>query len=128
MWSAITQVTTGFTLIAFIVAVVAWAYRSRLLYRARLIESTPETERTALVERALDLLVLDSAGLTREQKYLLARRQIAVRERRVRGAAVVGSLIAVLLAALGAYAIGRGHPGLDSRALRTEIRATRRVP
>jgi hypothetical protein len=114
MWSAITQVTTGFTLVAFIVSVVAWVYRSRLLYRARLIESTPESERAALVERALDLLLLDSTGLTREQKYVLARQQIAARERRVRTAAIVGSLIAVLLAALGAYAIARLSAGSGS--------------
>jgi len=107
MWSAITQVTTGVTLIAFIVAVTAWNYRSSLLYRARLIESTPASERAALVERALDLMLLDSAGLTKEQKYLLARRQIAARERRVLATAVLGSLIAMLLAALAAYAIAQ---------------------
>jgi len=121
MWSAITQVTTGFTLIAFIVAVAAWAYRSSLLYRARLIESTPSSGRTALVERALDLMLLDAKGLTREQKYLLVCRHIAARERRVRMVAVAGSLIAVLLAALAAYAIGRmaGAPAPSARTPRS---------
>ena len=127
MWSAITRVTTGFTLIAFIVAVTAWVYRSSLLYRARLIESAPPCERTPLVERALDLMLLDSAGLTREQKYLLIRQHIAARERRVRAVILAGSLVAVLLAALAAYAIARmaGEPNSLGARGRTSSPATK---
>jgi hypothetical protein len=107
LWTAATQVKTGVTLVAFGVAVAAWLYRSSLSRQEHLIRSAAEGDRARLVENALEFFRVDTQDLTKEQQYQLALRQIRARERRFRVAAVVISLVAVLFAAVTAYAVAR---------------------
>jgi hypothetical protein len=67
-------------------------------------------QRAPLVESALEVFRVDTGGLTKEQKYQLALRQIHARERRFRTVARVVVLLALLLAGVSAYAIARTMP------------------
>lgn len=63
MWTAIKYVGSAVTLVAFVAAVAAWLYRSRLLEKERLLRTVPEQERAALVERTLVLFKVDAERL-----------------------------------------------------------------
>ena len=58
MWEAINYVSSGFTLVAFIVAVGAWVYTSKIRERERLLKTAPENERTLLVQNASEYVAL----------------------------------------------------------------------
>lgn len=105
MWTAIKYVGSAVTLVAFIAAVAAWLYRSRLLSRERLLRTAPEQERAALVERTLVLFKVDAERLKRDQRYDLALRQIQGQASRYRTTAAVVVTIAVLAAALTSIAL-----------------------
>jgi hypothetical protein len=107
MWKAITYVSSGITLIAFICAVAAWIYRTKILERERTIRLAPENARSALVERTLEFFSVDTVGLTRQQKYDLALHQIHARAARFRTTAIVIVIIAFLASGVGAFAILR---------------------
>lgn len=105
MWEAIQYVTTSLTLVAFLVTVIAWAYKSKSEERERLIKTAAEDKRSDLVRSALEFFDVDTTGLTKQQKYELALAQIHARARRFRITAMVVCVLAVILAAVSAYAI-----------------------
>src|SRR6266496_5531143 len=107
MWQAIQYVGSGFTLAAFVVAVIAWVVKSRSEARERLIGSARETERAELVRDALEFFRVDTTGLTKAQQYQLALEQIRQRAQRFRIVAMVVCTIAVLGAGVAIYAILR---------------------
>ena len=53
MGRAITHVSSGITLAAFICAIAAWIYIARILEKENLIRQAPEAARSALIERTL---------------------------------------------------------------------------
>ena len=106
-WEAIAYVGSGLTLAAFIVAVAAWVYRTKILERERTLRLAPDNERAQLIERTLEFFDVDTGGLTREQKYNLAVHQIRERAGRFRITAVVVVTIACLAAGVSAFAILR---------------------
>lgn len=108
MWQAIQYVGSGFTLAAFVVAVIAWIVKSKSEERERLIGSARETERADLVRDALEFFRIDTTGLTKAQQYQLALEQIRERARRFRIVAMVVCTIAVLGAG-ATYAILRSN-------------------
>jgi hypothetical protein len=98
-FEAIQYVGTPIALVAFVVAVLAWVYRSRLAERRRLIETAPEGERAKLLDATIrDFTTVNTETLTREQRYQLALRLIEERSARTRVLAVVGVLTAAILA------------------------------
>lgn len=105
MWKAITYVSSSLTLIAFAIAVAAWTYRNKLLQIERLIRSAPEDSRPALVEQALEFFPVDTQNLTKQQKYLLALKQIQERSTRFRITSIVVVIIAIIFASLTIFAI-----------------------
>jgi hypothetical protein len=107
IWSVIPKITSGVALLAFVVAIAAWMYRTRLVQRGSLIRSATETDRARLVESALEFFHINTEGLSRDQKYQLALQQIRARERRFFVAAAMISLAGILLAIDAAYAIAR---------------------
>lgn len=107
MWEAIQYVTTGLTLVAFLVTVIAWAYKSKSEERERLIKTASEDKRADLVRSALEFFDVDTTGLTPEQKYELALAQIHARAQRFRTTSIVVCVLAVILAAVSAYAISQ---------------------
>lgn len=98
MWNAISYVSSAVTLLAFIAAVIAAVLRTKILQKERLIKNVPEKDRAQLVERTLEFFSIDTASLTRGQRYDLALRQINARAARFRTTAIVTVIIAVLAA------------------------------
>jgi len=98
-FQAIQYVGTPLALVAFLVAVAAYAYRHRLVERRKLIETAPEAERARLLDATLrDFTTVNTETLTREQRYQLAQRLIDERAARTRIMALVGVGVALILA------------------------------
>jgi hypothetical protein len=105
MWNAISYVTSGLALVAFMAAVTAWSYRSKTQERERLIRSAKEGDRGELVRNALEFFNIDAVGLTKEQQFRLALEQIQARGRRFMISAGVVCFLAVVAVTIAAYAI-----------------------
>lgn len=91
-------------LVAFIAAAASRFLKARLAERRKLIESAPESERGALIESALrDFGVVQSTGLTREQRFELIRRLIDQRLSTYKLVALVLVIGAVVLATVAIY-------------------------
>jgi hypothetical protein len=106
-FQAIQYVGTPIALVAFAIAVAAYAYRSRLVERRRLIEAAPEGERGRLLDATIrDFTTVNTETLTREQRYTLALRLIDERAARFRmttyAAVATAALLAVVVLALPA--------------------------
>lgn len=121
MWEAIQYITTGLTLVAFLVTVIAWTFKSKSEERERLIKAASEDKRADLVRSALEFFDVDTAGLTKEQKYEIALAQIHARAQRFRTTAIVVCVLAVILAGISAYAISQNgskpHPPEEPKAV-----------
>jgi len=96
MWQAITLVSSGLTLTAFLAAVVAWVYKSKADERERLIRTAKLDQRADLVRNALEFFDVDTAGLTKEQQYNIAIEQIHARAHRFK---LVAALVCFLAGA-----------------------------
>lgn len=105
IWTAIKYVSSGITLVAFIVAVTAWVYRASILQKERQIRQAPESARGDLVESALEFFRVDTSGLSAKQQYDLALEQIHAKALRFRSTAIVVVIIAFFGAAVGVVAI-----------------------
>jgi hypothetical protein len=101
MWDQIRNVSSGVTLVAFIIAAGVFAYRSWLQQRERLIKSTAERDRGPIVEQTLEFFAVDTSGLTTKQRYELALEQIKSRERRY----LVTAIVIVCLALVAALVV-----------------------
>jgi hypothetical protein len=115
MWRGITYVSSAITLIAFIAAVAAWMYRQNALEKVRLIRSAPADRRPDLVNRALEFFDIDTSGLTRDQQYDLAVRQIDARAARSRNA--VMTILAICLIAMGTTAFAVWHQSAEKDSI-----------
>ena len=101
-FEAIRFVGTPIALIAFIVAVGAYVYRSSLLSRRKLLEAAPPDDRARLLEATIrDFSQIQTENLTRDQRYQLALRLIEERAARFRTMALVGVVLSAFLAASG---------------------------
>jgi len=116
MWQMIAYVSSGVTLAAFVVAAGAWIYSRRTQQKLELIQSAPESERTGLVQDALEFFRIDTTGLTRQQRYDLALTQIQARASRFKLSAFVIVIISILAASVTAFAISRSSASSDDRA------------
>src|SRR5205085_8666798 len=103
MWNSIAYVSSGLTLVAFIIAASVWIYRKWLLQKERLIRQAPESERAKLVENALEFFNVDTVGLTKEQRYNLAIRQIHDKAVRFRITAFVVVIVAFLATGISIF-------------------------
>ena len=108
MWTAISYVSSGVILVAFLAAVGAWLYRSKMVQLESLIGSAAEADRAQLVANALEVFHVDSSGLTKAQQYQLALEQIRARQERYRLIAVVIIIVSILAAAVAVFAIVNG--------------------
>ncbi|WP_431280593.1 hypothetical protein ACQW02_14345 [Humitalea sp. 24SJ18S-53] len=111
MWSVIGVVSSGLTLAAFMVAVAAWVYKSRLDHRERILKTTPPDKRGAAALEILEASRIDPGNLSQSQRFDIARRELEMKAARFRTTAIIISFIGVLGFALAIYAIGRTSPG-----------------
>lgn len=105
LWKAIAYVGSGITLFAFVAAVAAWVYRTKLLEAERIIRLAPKNQRASLIEKKLQSFNVDTSRLTNQQKYSLLIHQNLEQARRYRTRAIVVVVIAILAASVSAFAI-----------------------
>lgn len=111
MWSAIATVTSGLTLVAFLIAAVVAALRTWLRHRERQLIAAPPPARAALVQALNNSFLisarpLSTTKLSPEQAYELLLAQLRARSDRFR----ITSLVIVLLALVaGGVTIGAVH-------------------
>lgn len=105
-WEAIKYVSSGFALCAFVVAALLTYLKNRSQEERRRIESAPPDDRADLVAKTLEIFNVDTTGLTRQQQFEIAMRQINGRIERFRLIAIVVVVLAVTGAGLSAYALG----------------------
>jgi hypothetical protein len=98
-FEAIKYVTSAITLVAFLAATIAWAYRYRLKSRKQTIELAEPAARADLVERTLEFFPVHTDGLSNEQKRELAIKQIDARTERFR-VSIKAALVVAGIAAL----------------------------
>lgn len=110
MWEAITYVSTGVTLAAFLAAVGAWLLKAKADERERLIRTAHPDHRADLVRNALEFFHVETRGLTREQQYSIAIEQIHARAQRFKLLAGLVCVLAVVAAGVGLYSIGNRQP------------------
>lgn len=123
MWQAIGLVSSGITLVAFIVAVAAWVYRQHAVRDERLIKAAAEADRAKLVSDALEFFNVDTQKLTKDQRYEIAIEQIRARARRFLIACVVVVIVAFLAVGVATFAIMRqgGDDGDGRRNVGNEV-------
>lgn len=110
-WQAISLVSSGATLAAFITAAIAWITNRRLAREERLIATAAEAKRAQLVADALEVFHVDTASLTKQQRYDIAIRQINQRARRFETVAVAVVLLAVIAAIVAVYSLKQSYTG-----------------
>lgn len=98
MWTAIESVSSLVTLVAFVVAVFAYSIRNKALQRKKLIETAPESERAALIDKTLEFFDVDTSSLSQPKKLGIALAQIKARAQRFLITAIVITIIAFLAA------------------------------
>ena len=108
MWTSIQYVTSGLTLVAFIVAAGVWLLKARLDARERLIKAADNQRQADLVGRALEFFKVETEGLTKQQRYEIAIAQIHARSKRYTQSALAICFVAILLAAVTGLAIAKG--------------------
>ena len=106
-WSAIGQVTSVLSLVAFVAACLVEMHRRRMLRQERLIGLLPEEERAQQVETVLDRFSVKTTDLTKDQRYRLARKLLEQRAERFRLFVVVVGLAVFLGVGLAVYAYTR---------------------
>jgi hypothetical protein len=112
-WEAIKYVSSGFALCAFVVAALFTYLKNRSQEERKRIESAPPDDRADLVAKTLEIFNVDTTGLTRQQQFEIAMRQINGRIERFRLIAIVVVVLAITGAGLSAYALGVQKKSLD---------------
>jgi hypothetical protein len=105
MWQAISYVSSGITLVAFIVAAAAWLYKSQSESKERLIKEAAEDHRAELVRDALEVFRVETSGLTKDQQYKIALEQIRACALRFRTVSIVVCFLALIAGGVSIYAI-----------------------
>jgi hypothetical protein len=93
MWEAISYVSSGVTLVAFLAAAAVLAYRASLKKQEALIRAAPEEDRVRMAEQVLERFQVDTSGLTKQQRYDIAMEQI---RNRIRMAMIVGTVVVII--------------------------------
>jgi hypothetical protein len=105
MWNTVSLVSTGFSLAAFIAAVIAWILKSKFAERERLIRSAPDSQRPELVRDALEFFRINSEKLTKDQQFRLALEQVHARSRRYTATLVMVCILAFVAGAIAIMAV-----------------------
>ena len=107
MWEAISYVSSGFTLTAFIVAATAWVVKAKSEQKARLISLADTETKAKLVQDALDFFHVSTEHLKKDQQFDLAVQQIRSRASRFKTISILIGFLSALAAVLSAYAIDK---------------------
>lgn len=125
MWEAISLVTSGLTLVAFLAAVIAFVVMQRSKSTERKLELTSEATHAKLIEHTLEFFKIDTSTLDQDDKARLAMAQVHARSKRFQMTGVVVIVVAVLFAGVTTFAIQRqavaGNTGGDQPATRALV-------
>jgi hypothetical protein len=91
-------VSSGLTLVAFIVTIGAWIFVKTVRADAEKIRAAPKEDRARIVNALLSHFNVDTENLTPDYCFILAQQQIEGRDRRFKIVAIAG-LIAMLIGA-----------------------------
>lgn len=105
MWEAIAYVSSGFTLAAFVTAVIAWVLKEKSEEKGRLISAADNEVKAKLVRDALEFFHVEIGNLTKEQQFKIALEQIRNRANRFKTIAILIGFLAIVAASLSAYSI-----------------------
>lgn len=105
IWKAITFVTSGLTLVAFIFAGVFWILKSIVDKKENIIKSSAEGDRATLSRWLNEFFDVDTSTLTTEQKFQLALVQIKEKSKRFRTISIIVCVLAVLLFFITVFAL-----------------------
>lgn len=105
MWESIRYITSGLTLVAFIVAVTSIVIKEALKNKKNLIETAPPEDRAPLVEKALEQYHIETTALTKQQKYNIIMEQIRSRAKKQKQYFRIGIFAFGILALIAVYAI-----------------------
>lgn len=100
MWETIKFITTPFTLIAFIAAVIYYLKKVKLRTDKEKLISTPEEERAELLLRLEDKYNFNVEGLARDQRYNLIKDEIENKYKTRLNSQKLAAFIAALLAVI----------------------------
>ncbi|HEU4556416.1 MAG TPA: hypothetical protein VFS20_01160 [Longimicrobium sp.] len=98
MFEAIRYISSGFTLIAFVVAALVWAYGRTVDNRRQMIRDAQTDRQADLVARTLRGMNIDVRKLSPNQQYKLALEQLRARSRKSYLVAAVVVLLAIIAA------------------------------
>jgi hypothetical protein len=107
MWDVVTKITSGLALAAFFAALAAVVYRVTILRQIWEIREAPEEDRAKLIEGTREFTSINTAGLSRQQKYELTLKLIEQKARRFKTFAVIIVIIAVLTTIISLFAIAQ---------------------
>jgi hypothetical protein len=105
IWTALPEIGTGISLVAFVVAIVFYAYRSHLKSRATIIANMPEQDRLKAIDATAEFLRVDVTGLTSKAKHDIVSQQLRLRARRDTMLAGIALVVAILLGIVAILAI-----------------------
>lgn len=129
-WQTVQTVTTGLALLAFVAAAALTAYRLKLKSNERILtELGPKNPKAIAI--ANEYIPLEARDLPREDRVVIAREQIAARDRRDRRrviAAVIASGLFAVVAVLAMVLKGPEPPSRASGMLGELRRAMNAVP
>jgi uncharacterized protein YjbI with pentapeptide repeats len=110
MWQAIQYVSSGLTLVAFVVAAIVGVLRSKIREKERLIKTAGESDRASLVKDALEFFSVDTSNLSKDRQFDVAMAQIRARQLRFTMIIFAVIVLALIGACLAAYAMSKtGH-------------------
>lgn len=107
LWESIKYVSSGISLIAFIVAAIAWTYRNKINEREQILRSLPEKDRGSALPEVLAWLKIDPKDLTKSQQYDLALTQIRERTKQYLISTIAIALVFVMGSVVTIYAISQ---------------------
>ena len=103
-WEAVKYVSSALSLVAFCVAAIFYLAKAAIRRTEGLIRAAPEKDRGPLIDGVLGPRV-DTAGLTKEQRYSLALRLIEERANRTKTWMVLLFCTAILIAGVSVFSM-----------------------
>lgn len=106
-WSAISLVSSGVTLVAFLGTIAALVHRQQLAKAELLIKNAPDQDRAKLVAQAMEKYHIETAGLSTAQRSQLVSEHFRHLEKKQRVIATVVVIIAFLGAGVAVFELKR---------------------
>lgn len=129
VWSTVTHVTSGITLVAFLIAAVVTVIWRRLKHQERVLATAPPKERADLIRSLSDSFLLnarplDTEGLSPQQTFELLREQLRERTARFKITNAVFVLLTLTAAGVTVILMSQSTAPSQSHPLRRSGRIT----